>query len=81
MKTLFVLIAMFMVSCAPQTPKERRSHGESEASNLKRLIYFHDTRTEQCFAGYGLSSQYGQLTSVSCTGPVLDGAIDFKSNK
>lgn len=81
MKTLFVLIALSLVACTPETSAERTQRLEHEAYGLKHMSYYHDTRTDQCFAAYAVGYNSGFVTTVACTGPVLDGAIEFKSNK
>lgn len=65
------LIGIVTLSCSDQEHVAQRTGSMSE-----NLFYYHDIRTNLCFAELGDS-----LTNVECNKEVLDSAFKFESKK
>lgn len=85
-KLLTAIIAgLFLFGCTPDTPEEIAAHNrEIDAENIGELLivrYYHDERTDLCFAARYVGFREGLLTSVPCNSAVLESATNFSSNK
>lgn len=69
-KILF--ICMFLISCYPKEIQQK-IYIENE------IVYYKDMRTNTCYAGIGINTQYQSLTSVDCQSGIEQSAIKFYS--
>lgn len=79
------ITGLFLFGCGPDTPAEIVAHNrtvdEENISELMMVRYYHDERTDLCFAARYVGFREGLLTSVPCNAAVLESATNFKSDK
>lgn len=80
MKKLLIA-ALLLVGCESSQELEQHRINNDVKIMSDYLIYYKDTRTNLCFAGYGLGWNNGALTNVPCNEQVEKVAHHFVSSK
>ena len=67
-----LLISLMLFGCADSNETINQNIINNYKNQMSYIIYLKDNRTNLCYAGNYLGTQYGVLTNVPCTPEVLE---------